>query len=134
MKEFKYKLISDGSSDRAFIPILTWLLEKDLNVESAIRPEWANFSRLPRLPKSLSDKIIFALDLYPCDVLFIHRDAEKEPRENRLKEINIAIGKSNINDIPVVCVVPVKMMEAWLLFDLKAIRKAAGNPNGKCQI
>ena len=31
---------------------------------------------------------------------------------------------------PAVCVVPVRMMEAWLLSDETAIRKAAGNPNG----
>jgi hypothetical protein len=31
----------------------------------------------------------------------------------------------------VVCVVPVQMTEAWLLFDESAIRLAAGNPNGK---
>jgi hypothetical protein len=30
-----------------------------------------------------------------------------------------------------VCVIPVRMQEAWLLFDEAAIRKAAGNPNGK---
>ncbi|HUT94205.1 MAG TPA: hypothetical protein VMY37_32390 [Thermoguttaceae bacterium] len=31
---------------------------------------------------------------------------------------------------PAVPVVPVRMTEAWLLFDEKAIRRAAGNPNG----
>lgn len=30
----------------------------------------------------------------------------------------------------IVRVVPVRMTEAWLLIDEKAIRKAAGNPNG----
>ena len=29
---------------------------------------------------------------------------------------------------PIVCVVPVRMTEAWLLFDEVAIRTAAGNP------
>lgn len=32
---------------------------------------------------------------------------------------------------PVVCVVPVRMQEAWLLFDEAALRQAAGNPSGK---
>ncbi|MEL6927173.1 MAG: hypothetical protein AAFO95_00895, partial [Cyanobacteria bacterium J06600_6] len=31
-----------------------------------------------------------------------HRDAEKESRENRLKEINRAITEANINNITVV--------------------------------
>lgn len=30
-----------------------------------------------------------------------------------------------------VCVVPVRMQEAWFLFDEAAIRTAAGNPNGR---
>jgi len=32
--------------------------------------------------------------------------------------------------LPYVCVVPVRMSEAWLLLDEFAIRQAAGNPNG----
>jgi hypothetical protein len=31
---------------------------------------------------------------------------------------------------PAVCVVPVRMTEAWFLFDEPALRRAAGNPNG----
>jgi hypothetical protein len=135
MRDFKYTLVTDGSSDRALIPILTWLLEKELGIDYVIQPEWADFSSLPRPPRSLVEKINLALDLYPTgDLLFIHRDAEKEPRENRLKEINCALLEANINELPVVCVIPVRMLEAWLLFDEVAIRKAAGNPNGRCEI
>jgi hypothetical protein len=54
------------------------------------------------------------------------------PLEDRLGEIvnasNMANSAGGIP--PVVGVVPVRMMEAWLLFDVKAIRLAAGNPNG----
>jgi hypothetical protein len=32
--------------------------------------------------------------------------------------------------IPHVCVIPVRMTEAWLMFDETAIRRASGNPNG----
>jgi hypothetical protein len=32
---------------------------------------------------------------------------------------------------PYVCVVPVRMTEAWFLFDESAIRRAAGNPGGR---
>jgi len=31
---------------------------------------------------------------------------------------------------PHVCVIPVRMQEAWFLFDEVALRKAAGNPSG----
>jgi hypothetical protein len=68
-----------------------------------------------------------ALDLYPCDLLVVHRDAEREPAENRLREIAEATRDLNI---PVVCAVPVRMTEAWLVFDEAAIRRTAGCPNG----
>jgi len=71
--------------------------------------------------------------LYPCDLLFVHRDAERASPESRLAEIADALKKarSRIDLPPAVCVVPVRMQEAWLLFDVQAIRKAAGNPNGR---
>jgi len=49
-----------------------------------------------------------------------------EPYERRLDEIRRAA--SEIEKVPIV---PVRMQEAWLLFDEQAIRKAAGNPGGR---
>jgi hypothetical protein len=68
-----------------------------------------------------------ALELYPCDVLFVHRDAEAHPSNLRRGEIAHALHGILVRYIPVV---PVRMMEAWLLADESAIRSAAGNPNG----
>jgi hypothetical protein len=55
MKEIRYTLITDGSSDRALMPILTWLLI-ELGVKIAIQPTWADFTRLrnPKGDRSLS--------------------------------------------------------------------------------
>jgi hypothetical protein len=133
MENLRYTLISDGSSDRAFIPILDWLL-KDLKCNYIFQSNWADFSRDPKQPKSSTDKIARAIELYPCDLLFIHRDAEKEPRKNRVRKIEKAILQANITTVPVVCLIPIRMLEAWLLFDEVAIRKAAGNPKGKSTI
>ena len=133
MNNLRYTLIADGSSDKALIPILNWLLI-DLGCDRAIKGTWVDFSRLPQPPKSLVEKINFALDLYPCDLLFVHRDAEREPHKNRVQEIRSAVTEADISNFPVVCVIPVRMLEAWLLFDEMAISKAAGNPNGKCKI
>ena len=130
MKEIRYTLITDGSSDRALISILTWLLI-ELGVNIPIQSAWADLARLPHPPKKLADRIEKAIALYPCDLLFVHRDAEKEPRQNRVLEINQAVESIPLNvKLPVVCVIPVKMTEAWLLIDEKAIREAAGNPKG----
>jgi len=84
------------------------------------------------VPKGLDQKAAFALGNYLCECLFIHRDAEREPPDNRREEIRRAIASLGSGDPQThVCVVPVRMSEAWLLFDEPAIRRASGNPNGK---
>jgi hypothetical protein len=82
------------------------------------------------------EKIERSLELYPCDLLFIHRDAERENPNNRRKEIEEALIKleGRIVKPPSVCVIPVRMHEAWLLFQESAIRRASGNPNGSSRI
>ena len=67
-----------------------------------------------------------AVEMYPCNLLFVHRDAERAARQVRVAEILRVLGASP----PAVCVVPVRMQEAWLLFDEGAIRAAAGRPTG----
>lgn len=128
MKTIRYTLISDGSSDRVLMPILDWLLWQHCP-EHSVESGWADLGRLPHPPKSLPDKIRATLDLYPCELLFIHRDAEKETYETRHAEISRALD--GLITPPAVCVIPVRMQEAWLLFNETAIRKAAGNPNGR---
>jgi len=132
MIEIRYTLLSDGSSDRALLPILDWLLKQ--YVESCnIWPQWADLARLRNPPKSLTDRITQAVDLYPCNLLFVHRDAERESYEKRRAEIDYAIRQLPDRQTlpPYVCVVPVRMLEAWLLLDEHSIRSAAGNPRGR---
>lgn len=131
MNELRYTFLTDGVSDQALIPILTWTLRQQ-GVRIAIQPEWADLRRLPPARRTLADKIALSIDYYPCDLLFVHRDAEREPRQVRVTEIHKAITHLvEPVSAPIVCVVPVRMQEAWLLFDEMAIRFAAGNPNGK---
>jgi hypothetical protein len=132
MDEIRYTLVSDGPSDRALIPILTWALREKGDL-TRIQAEWADLGRLPRPPQTLSDRILKVIELFPCDLLFVHRDAERQEPEKRYEEIRNAIHEATSQGFrtPAVCVVPVQMTEAWLLFDEIAIRRAAGNPNGK---
>jgi hypothetical protein len=94
---------------------------------------YAEFWRLESPPNSLGERIAKAVELFPCQALFIHRDAEKEPPRMRSREIQKAVqdAASAGCAIPAVAVIPVRMLEAWLLFDEDAIRRAAGNPNGQ---
>ena len=132
MMDVRYTLVSDGSSDRALLPILTWLLQQQLP-RHAVQPTWAELRRLPQPPRTPAARIAQSVELYPCDVLFVHRDAEGEARLTRVEEIMSAVSQAGptLSIPPVVCVVPVRMQEAWLLFDEQALREAAGNPNGR---
>jgi hypothetical protein len=135
MNALRYTLLSDGASDRALIPILNWLLRQHLPA-LPIQSEWADLRQLRQPPRLLPARITAALDLYPCDLLFVHRDAEGAPHRSRVEEIETAIQEARAVHEgaglpPHVVVVPVRMTEAWLLFDEAAIRRAAGNPNGR---
>jgi hypothetical protein len=132
MRELRYTLLSDGSSDRALLPVLTWLLHEH-TFEFAIQSEWADLRRLPSVPRTLANRIQKSIELYPCDLLFVHRDAEREPHEVRRNEIRQAIEvvSTLIVPPPIICVIPIRMQEAWLLFDELALRRAAGNPHGR---
>jgi hypothetical protein len=128
----RHTLISDGPTDANLIPIINWTLREAGGV---VLPDGvrAEFWRLPAPPGSLADRIRKAVELYPCDVLFVHRDAEKDPPGSRDAEIQAAVARAAESGcrIPAVAVIPVRMLEAWLLFDERAIRQAAGNPNGQ---
>jgi hypothetical protein len=131
MSEVRYVLLGDGRSDRALMPILTWLLRLHFP-DTALQGDWADLTRLRQPPKKLEDRIRTSLDLYPCDLLFVHRDAEKESYEQRLAEIRDALAKAALpQKLPTIGVIPVRMTEAWLLIHEGALRRAAGNPNGK---
>jgi hypothetical protein len=123
-----FTLLSDGSSDRALIPVLRWLLLQSTAREFSI--QWADLRSLRPAAKLLSARIRQAVALYPCDLLFIHRDAEGEGREVRVAEIRDHLAVAGRHQTAI-CVVPVRMQEAWLLIDEEALRSAADNPRGR---
>ena len=125
MTALRYTLLTDGSSDRVLLPILDWLLRQQAT--TVFNGEWADLRRLVDPPHTLQDRIDMALEIYPCELLFVHRDAENAARQVRVDEIRAALGSGP----PAVCVVPVRMQEAWLLFNESAIREAAGKPKSK---
>lgn len=133
MTDLRYTLVSDGSSDQALLPLLSWSL-REQGLTSVLYPVWANLAMLPRRPDSLESKIRSALELYPCNLLFVHRDCETASVVQRQEEIRIALNRvfSDKDDpVPSVCVVPRRMTEAWLLISESVIRTASGNPNGR---
>ncbi len=106
----RYTLVTDGSSDRTLLPILDWLCRGQF--QGAVEGQW--FDPRPFTPphRSLQERVRLSIDLFPCDVLFVHRDAERENPENRYDEIALAIAplaEIDNQHIPYICVVPVRM-------------------------
>jgi len=129
-RTIQVSLLSDGSSDRQLLPLIEWVLRQFTS--APIRSTWANLSVLGERPRTLTERVRSALEFYPCDILFIHRDAEGEAWEARRNEIRRAV--ESVPDIRYVGVVPVRMQEAWFLFNERALRYAADNPNGSVRL
>lgn len=121
MKIFTCALIADGSSDRALIPLIKLLLIEHLQTPFE-EPQLIQSDK-----PDLASKIEDALDKFAVDILFIHRDAENEDYQHREAEIHRVVPIEQIDSV--VCVVPIKMTETWLLTDPAVIRCAVGNPN-----
>jgi Domain of unknown function (DUF4276) len=112
----EYLLIGDGPTDRALLPIIRWAMRRAHPSGTFAAPTF-----LSRNARPVDHAVAQARDYQP-NIVFVHRDAERETREQRLQEVPHAHD--------VVPVIPVRMTEAWLLIDERAIRTAAGNPNG----
>lgn len=125
MRIIRYTLLADGSSDSALLPIINWTIERNYP-EISFEPQFAK--SLGDIGHDLSKKIERALTQFPCDILFLHRDAERQDHAERVQEIIAAAKNTDVNYIPIV---PIRMTEAWLLSDETAIRAASGNKNGK---
>lgn len=129
----RYTLLADGPSDRCLLRVIDSLLDGIPRIaESGFLPQFAGPREVRSAEPGLVGRMRRALQEFPCDILFVHRDAEREPLEHRVQEVERAT--SEVGFEYVVPVVPVRMTEAWLLIDAKAIRRAADNPNGSVTI
>jgi len=127
MSTLKYTLIADGTSDRTLLRIISWCLN-DLYPKLATEKNFADFRQLPTPPKTILQKVKQTQRYYPYDILFIHRDAESSNNnmvDKRIGQIKSEIGEAEFEST--VCIVPVRMMETWLLISDEAIKRAAGN-------
>ena len=125
MKRVSATLVTDGSSDRLLKPLIELLFDDHTDL-----PYQVNCAEgLPPLADGLKSRIESALELFPCDFLFVHRDDEGIGITIRQQEIenNWPTGAQTT---VLICVIPVRMTEAWLIANEKPIRLAVGNPNG----
>ncbi len=124
----RFTLVAEGSTDVALLPIINWALRANERVRE-VEPQFVHPNQLPPANAGLAERIRMAWALYPADILFVHRDADRESLEVRRSEIQRAVEFVGAIS-PHVPVVPVRMTEAWLLIEENAIREAAANPRG----
>lgn len=131
---FRYTLLADGTSDAALLRVIDWMLTQHAGRFPMLDVVSSDFAAPSDRPSGGDESPLRnrVRDAAACDLLFVHRDAERDTRANRLAEIQEAVLD---NGFPAwVPVVPVRMTEAWLLIDPAAIREAAGNPNGSTSL
>jgi hypothetical protein len=122
-------LVCDGTSDAALEHPFRWLLNRHGfagNLDFQVVPPSQNTSH------KLARRLPEVLKQWRPDVLLIHRDAESEGFAARYYEIQSAVPL--LPAVQWIPVIPVRMLESWLLFDPQAIRIAAGNPTGKSSL
>lgn len=118
--------LADGSSD---VPLGEHLENLCAKRDVEVRITTPNLRRLPKPPGlRVVDRLRTVLELgMNPDIVFVHRDAEKQDPSLRYKEVQDAVSVTRPG-LPAVAVVPVRMTEAWLLLDEDQIRHVAGRP------
>lgn len=122
-----YTLLTDGSSDRTLLPIINWTLEQLPDIRFYSQHAEVSLKHSAGLLR----RAAAAIEIYECDILLVHRDAENQAVDQRIEEIQNALAELNKPYVPII---PIRMTEAWLLIDEQAIRSAANNPNGTVKL
>jgi hypothetical protein len=89
-RPFRYMLVTDGPSDACLKYPIEWLLRE--YGWQQFEGEWADLRQLPESGRTLAKRLEVALRYYTAEILFVHRDAEAEPRANRIDEITQAVA------------------------------------------
>lgn len=124
--KIRFVLTGEGSSDLRLVEhIQTILIEEGFSEVSGEVPDLGMFS--PPIGRSVREKLVALAKYYPhADVIFVHRDADNVGVAVRELEISQA-GEGVLESDRIISVVPVTMLETWLLADVNAIKRVAGN-------
>ncbi|MEZ5085919.1 MAG: hypothetical protein R2722_06620 [Tessaracoccus sp.] len=122
--------IGEGTSDTPLGDIVGQLLARH-NIDVHVsKPDFGRLSS--KVQRDVSSKIAASLKLTtkPVDLFILHRDSDNARASDRKDEILRAVELESPNSLHI-AVVPIRMTEAWLVLDEKAIRTTAGNPRGR---
>ena len=127
MSEIFSTLLAEGNNDEALTFHLTWLLRHNFPATDVASTIFVSPDEVAGIPRTnISERMRQALFNHPCDILFVHRDADAENDLPRAQEIRDAAAELAEEFQNIVSVIPVQALEAWLLFDSAAIYRAVG--------
>ena len=124
--KIRFVLTGEGSSDLRLVEhIQTILIGEGFSEVSGEVPDLGMFS--PPVGRSVREKLQALVRYYPhADVIFVHRDSDNVGADVREQEIAEA-SDGVVALSRVIPVIPVTMLETWLLADVDAIKLVAGN-------
>jgi hypothetical protein len=118
-----FAYLREGTSDEGLLPHLRTLIVR------AGASEAVGTARSYAGPTAVKMKELLKEEV-AVDLVFVHRDADARSGDHRHVEISEAAAAVRMAT-PVVGVVPVQTIEAWLLIDEKELRYVAGKPSGR---
>lgn len=127
MREIRFALISEGTSERPLVEHLVTLCLREGFVADG---EWPDLRERAE-GKDVVSQLGCLIDLDDrFDLVFIHRDADDRSDEHvrALIRASIEFVDGQFRGVPIV---PIQEIEAWLLLDEAAIRRAARNIKGR---
>ncbi|WP_426234968.1 hypothetical protein [Pseudomonas sp. TWP3-2] len=124
--KIRFVLTGEGSSDLRLVEhIQTILIGEGFSEVSGEVPDLGLFS--PPVGRSVREKLQALVRYYPhADVIFVHRDSDNVGAVVREQEM-VAASHGIVDFSRIVPVIPVSMLETWLLADVDAIKLVAGN-------
>lgn len=127
MREIRFALLSEGTSER---PLVDHLVTLCVRGGFAASGEWPDLRRFAA-GKDVGAQLRCLLEFDDrFDLIFIHRDADD--RSDAHARGLVAAGSAAFeNRIRAVPIIPIQEIEAWLLLDERAIRRAARNGTGR---
>jgi hypothetical protein len=102
-----------GTSDAVLCEHLTWLLREHARksrVEPTTFPDARTYSSASK--GDLASRMLLAYQGYPCEILFVHRDADNKDARPRRREIQHACASLQEHLPTTIAVVPVQETEA----------------------
>ncbi|MFJ7047368.1 DUF4276 family protein [Streptomyces sp. NPDC101112] len=122
----------EGTSDDGLVPHIETVAAAAGKPVSITSPDFGRlgFTSCHAVPEKLRKVREFGDDY---DLIIVHRDADGTSASDRREEIAKAVA-AEWPAHPHIAVVPVRMLEAWLLLDEASIRQVAENPNGRMKL